>query len=868
MTSIYRALLRLYPHAFRTRYAADVLRAIDDRRAAAAAAGLLALARFHAGASLDLLTNAVGERLGRPGAAAHRAPRASRVVAFTQDAKFAARMLWRRPALSFFSAATLALGIAAIAAVVSLIDAVLIQPLPFPRPAEIVSIGGVVEGRPAGLSYENLRDAVDATRALSSSSPFFAQSVNLTGVAEPDRLRGGFVTSGFFDVVGVPPAVGRTFDAGADPPGGERVAVLTDQAWHVRFGGRDIVGQAIHLNNAPFTVIGIMPPDFDFPIDEVEVFLPFWTTSAGTARDNHNYFAVARLAPGATLEEANAEAAAVAANLERAYPETNRGRGLSVRPLKDALTGDMAAPLRLLAAMMLLMLLAAAANVAGLQLGDSAARGREIAVRAALGAGRFRIVRQLLLESLARTAVGAAAGIAAATAFVSVLAANAPPGVYGIEQSRIGPLTIAIVAIIALCAGIAAGLPSALQWTGDRGLARSGSGTRATPDARVSRLRTALVVCQVAVAAILLVAAGLTARSFSRLAAVDTGFDDSNLLTMEYRLPPNKYPSMPAQAQFHREVVERISAIPGVTVAASVRALPFSGNGNSSSYRLAAGGEPRTATINTISPGYFEALRIPLLAGRGFAPSEGGTPVVVVSRSLASRAWPGEGAIGRELYFDEAGIVARVIGVVGDVRHRDLTDADQGTVYTHQDQNAAVFNTLVVRTAGPPMALADAVRRTVWSVDPDQPVWKIRTLESLVTRSTATRLFLSQLVVFFGLSVAALSLLGLYGVVATTVAQRTREIGVRMALGAPRAGVLRLVLWAGLRPGLIGMVVGLGAAAAGAQVLRGVLFGITPREPVTFAAVAAALMVAALAACWVPARRALTLDPVHALRAD
>ena len=538
-----------------------------------------------------------------------------------------------------------------------------------------------------------------------------------------------------------------------------------------------------------------------------------------------------------------------------------------VRPLKDALTGDMAAPLQLLAAMMVLMLLAAAANVAGLQLGDGAAREREISVRAALGAGRFRIVRQLLLESLARTAVGAAAGTVAAAAFVSILSANAPPGVYGIERARIGPLTVAVVAVVALFAGIAAGLPSALQWTGG-GLARSGSGPRATPDTRVSRLRTALVVCQVAAAAVLLVAAGLTARSFSRLASVDTGFDDSNLLTMEYRLPPNKYPSMPAQAQFHREVVDRISAIPGVTVAGSVRALPFSGNGSRSPYRLSAGGEPRTATINAVSSRYFEALRIPLLAGRHFAASESGTPVVIVSQTLASRAWPGEDAVGRELYFDGAGIVARVIGVVGDVRHRDLTDADQGTVYTHQDQNAAVFNTLVVRTAGAPMALADAVRRAVWSVDPDQPVWKIRTLESLVTRSTAIRLFLSQLVVFFGLSVAALSLLGLYGVVAATVAQRTREIGVRVALGAPRAGVLRLVLWAGVRAGLIGMLVGLGAAAAGAQVLRGVLYGVAPRDPATFAVVAALLLVAALAACWVPARRALQLDPVHALRME
>jgi predicted permease len=336
---------------------------------------------------------------------------------------------------------------------------------------------------------------------------------------------------------------------------------------------------------------------------------------------------------------------------------------------------------------------------------------------------------------------------------------------------------------------------------------------------------------------------------------------------MEYRLPRNKYATPVAQSQFHQQVVDRVEAVPGVAVAASVRALPFSGNGNSSTYRLVGGGEARSASINAVSSRYFEALRIPLLAGRGFTASEAGTPVVV-SRALAQQAWPGLDPIGRHVHFDEVGITATVIGVVGDVRHQDLTDADEGTIYTHHEQNASVFNTLVVRTSGPPMALADTVRRAVWSIDPDQPVWKIRTLESLVARSTAPRLFLLQLVLFFGISVAALSLLGLYGVVASSIAQRTREIGVRVALGAPRTRVLRLVLWAGLRPGLIGLAVGLAGAAAGAQLLRGVLFGITPRDPVTFAGVTFLLLLATLAACWVPARRALRLDPVHALRGD
>ena len=315
-------------------------------------------------------------------------------------------------------------------------------------------------------------------------------------------------------------------------------------------------------------------------------------------------------------------------------------------------------------------------------------------------------------------------------------------------------------------------------------------------------------------------------------------------------------------------MLDRTSAIPGVEEAAAVRALPFSGNDSTASYRLAAHGESRQARINAISSGYFAAMRIPLLAGRTLRDTEPDAPVVVVSRALAEREWPGASPIGRQLHFDGVGIVATVIGVVGDVRHEALAEADAGTIYTHQDQNPSVFNTLIVRTAGAPLALADAVRRGVWAVDPDQPVWKIRTLESLVQGSIAVRQFLAQLAAFFGLSVAALALLGLYGVVAAGVAQRTKEIGVRLALGASRDRVLGLVLWTGVRPGVVGLVIGLTGAVAGTHVLQSVLFGIGPRDPLTFAGVAALMLAAVVAASWIPARRALSVDPVDALRVE
>ena len=471
-----------------------------------------------------------------------------------------------------------------------------------------------------------------------------------------------------------------------------------------------------------------------------------------------------------------------------------------------------------------------------------------------------------MIESVSRAFVGAVLGLAAAKAAVAFVVANAPANVYGIENARLAPLSIAVGAAAALLAGIAAGLPPALRWarSGEPGAATSGG--RSIGDVASSRIRGALVVSQVALAAVLLVAAGLTTRSFSNLVSMDVGFDPSDLLTMEYRLPVNRYASPASQAHFHRQALERIRSLPGVTAAAGVRALPFSGNDSSTSIHLTTNGPARQVSVNAVSDEYFATMRIPIVAGRVFRRTEGKAPIVVVSRTLADAAWPGEPAIGKSLYFDAVDLTATVIGVVGDVRHRGLANADPGTVYTFGGQNPALFNTLAVRTTGAPMALADDVRRAVWSVDPDQPVWKIRALQSLIERSVATRLFVVQLVGFFGLSAAALAVLGLYGVVTSSVAQRTREIGVRVALGATSTRVLRLVLWTGLRLGGLGIAVGLALAGAATNLMRSFLVGITAHDAVAFGAAASLLFAAMLLACLVPSARALRVDPVSALR--
>ena len=863
MTRLYRALLRLYPKRFRERYEKEIVRAFEDRRRATGGAGARVALRFYVSTLRDVVVNAFGERAGRRGPGPRDPGTSTLTASVVQDVRFAGRMLRRQSALTFFSAATFALGLGAVTTVVAVADAVLVQPLPFPSPGAIVAVRNLEDGRPTGVSLANLRDLRSASTTLAALTPFFAQSVNLTGVPEPDRVRGAFVASDFFKVVGTRPAIGQPFPAGADAPNGERVVVLSDGAWQRRFGGsRQIIGRQLMLNNAPFTVIGVMPPGFSFPIDSAEVFMPVWTSAAGIDRGNHNFLGVGRLADGASVRQASSELVSIAADLERTYPDVNRGRSAIVQPLKEVLAEGATSPLALLLAMAGIMLLAACGNVAGLELSATASRRGEITVRAALGADRGRLARQLLVESLARAALGAALGIAAACLAVKFLVVNAPMDVYGIERVTVRPAVIAIAALAAVLSGIAAGLPSVWQW------ARAGllSGSRTAGDAAVSRLRSGLVISQVALAAILLVAAGLTTRSVTRLSSVNPGFDTSRLLTMEYRLPRNKYATAVAQTAFHHEVIERIRSLPGVVGAAGIRALPFSGNGSTATFRLAAGAEPKEALLNAATGPYFETMRIPLLAGRLFEAADRDRMVIIVSRAFAERQWPDGKPLGRQVHFDGVNIIATVIGIVGDVHHRDLTARDSGTIYTLQAQNPGVFNTLVVRTSGDPLALAGTVRRAVWDVDADQPVWKIRTVTSLLDRSVATRRFLQQLVVFFGISAATLAVLGLYGVVAAGVTQRTREIGVRLALGATRAAVLRLVLWNGVRLGAGGVAVGLAAALGAANLLEGFLFGITPRDPATYAGAAAVLLIFALLACWLPGRRALRVDPALSLR--
>jgi len=803
-----------------------------------------------------------------------------------RNARFGARVLARTPAFTVVAVLTLALGIGANAAIFSVVNALLIRPLPLPDSDRLVFVTGVdKDGRQQYLSLPDFEDVRRQARLVEGLTAFVPQSVNLTGRAEPQRVRGGFVSDNFFDLIGVRPAVGRGFAAGVDDAeAAARVCVVQHETWQGLFGGdKALLGRTIVLNNEPFTVIGIMPQGFRFPFDEVEVWMPHHTwpvyrdqlsQGAVAQRSNGLVGPLARMRPGVRLEAARAELEAIAARLAAEYPEGGEKRGVAVRPLRDVVVSDVKQMVLVLLGAVGFVLLIAAANVANLMLARAAARGRELATRAALGAGRGRLVGELLTEAGLVWLAGGLGGLLLGWAGLQALVAGAPQELPGGIVPRLDAAVFGFTLAVTALTGALFGIIPALRFSSpDVASALHGGGRAGIEGGGRTRLRATLVVGQMALTLVLLVGAGLLVRSFARLAKVDVGFRSEGLLTLEYRLPQNKYPEGRQQWEVHRRIVERVREVPGVRQATLVRALPFSGNGGTAELEIVgqpAPEKPPRARANTADPAYFETMGIPLLRGRVFTDQDasGTPPVVVVSRKLAERHWPGADPVGRQVRFlgRKPPLVAEVIGVVGDTKQYGLDESDLGFVYGAQAQNPHIFNTLAVRTAGEPMQLATAVRAAVWSVDPEQPVWKVRTQQSLVERSKGTPRFLAQLMGGYAALALLLAAVGLYGVTSYSVTQRTREIGLRMALGAETADVLRIVLRRGLLLACLGLALGMAGALALGRVVQSLLFATSPADAVTLVAVAFLLLAVALVASYLPARRATRVDPTVALR--
>jgi predicted permease len=583
--------------------------------------------------------------------------------------------------------------------------------------------------------------------------------------------------------------------------------------------------------------------------------------------------AFGRHRPGVTLEQGQADLDALARSLAEAFPATNKDRGILSTNLHAWLTTGTSGQLGMVMALVIVLLVAACANVASLQVGALARRTPEIAVRLALGAGRPRILRQLITEQLVVAAIAGVAGLLLAAWMLPAAAASAPVLLFGLDRVALDGRVIAFTLVVTLAAGLAGGAIPAWRWTWRAATDALRSGGRTVGDRRATATRSVLVATQVALSMVLLVASGLLVKSYSGLLAIDPGFRGDRVVTMEYRLPANKYTTPAAQAAFHDAVVERVRAVPGVVRAAGARGVPLSGNGDTTTYttvKSAPGDPARPATLNTVTDDYFQTLGIPLVRGRFFdARDRAEAPLVaIVSERFAREAWPGEDPIGQTILITGSDRRPQVIGVVGDLRQFRITEEPQQAIYARNAQNPGLFMTVAAEVGGDgdPMAQVEAIRRAVWSVDADQPVWKERTLASLVVASTHGSRFLFITLAIFAVSSLLLVVAGLYGVVSQGVAQRSREIGVKMMLGADRAGILRQILGWGLRMTAIGLVIGLAGALGASQLLRGSLYQMSPLDAGPYLIAAFVLVAIALAACSMPARRASTIEPMDVLR--
>ncbi len=793
------------------------------------------------------------------------------------DFKFALRMLAKKPGFACVAIATLALGIGANTAIFSVIDAVLLRALPYHNADRLIDIFSIdPNGERDGLSVPELHALQTQMHSLEDLAGYQSQSVNITGGERPDRVRGSFVSANFFRVFNLTPRIGRTLNEGEDKPGAEHVAVVNEKLWRERLGGdTNLSNKKLLLNGEAYAVVGVISSDFKNPFDpDVEVWLSMANYPGNTGQQDSRFMIpMGHLKTGVSMRQAEVEAKTIASQLAAAYPKENAGRGIKIDFYRDFLVRNARSMLWLLFLAAGVILLIACANLANLLLARGLARQREIALRAALGANRSRLVRQLLSESVLLGLIGGVAGVLVAHWGLWALL-KLPQHFVGLENARVNGAVLFFALAISLLVGCIFGLIPALKLSKTDLQTALKEGERSSPDGMRWNGRVS-VVAQIALSILLLISSGLLVRSFDKLLRADPGFEEKSLFTLEYRLPRAKYQGTDSQWNFHRQVVEQVGRIPGVKSAALIRSLPFSGNSGSASIALLdreappRGREP-LVSYNIATPGFFRTFGVPLLRGRSFRDDDRtGSPfVLIVNRTMAQRFWPNQEAIGKQIKLLEDGTVGTVIGVVGDTKRDFLSDEPMPQLYSSYGQQPTYFATLVARTNVEPLSLSESVRQAIWKVDPDQPTWKIRTVEFLVQRSVADRKFVLALMAVFASLALLLTALGLYGVISYLVSQRTREIGIRMALGAQVRHVLTMILRQGVALISIGIATGLLAALLLTRLMAHLLFDVSPTDPPTYAAIVSLLGLVALVACYIPARRAARIDPVIALRAE
>jgi putative ABC transport system permease protein len=805
-----------------------------------------------------------------------------------QDVRYALRSLLKRPSFMLISVITLALGIGASTAIFSVVHAVLLRSLPYSSADQLVMVwedthqtGGRVDNV---INLGNFFDWKEQSHTFEDMAAFFDMSAKLTGDGDPEEVPSQIATPNLFSVLGVNPIMGRTFSPDDGKPNQPDVIVLSYALWQRRFGGDEhVVGRHLTLNNRDFTVIGVLPRDFTLHIAKTsmsskpaEIFRPWQVSSELRQRNGRFAMAVGRLKPGVALSEAQAEMNTIAARLEKAYPDFDTKVGTSLVPLRTQFTGEIRKALLILLGAVGFVLLIACANVANLLLARGVSRQKEFGVRAALGAGRTRIIRQLLTESLILAAVGGGFGLLLAWQGTDLLVSLSPPELFGPSRVGINLPVLLFTLGVSLLTGIIFGLVPAFETTRfdlheslKEGSKNIGGG------ARSHRLRGAFVAAEIALAFVLLIGAGLLIKSFRQLQSVNPGFDANNVLTMTVSVPGWKYDTDGKIISFFKQAVDQLRVLPDVAAVGAINTLPF--NGPHSGTHVEIEGRPKPPPGQQLSTGicvtdvnYFEAMKIPLKRGRLFTEQEAteARHVVIVNEAFVRKNFPGEDPIGKRvtIYMKDENPPTEIIGIVADTKHLALNGESEAMAYWPHPELAYSSMTFVIRTRGEAMKLAPAARNVIHTLDPQQPIREVATMDRLLSKSIASSRFNTVLLMVFALVALVLAAVGTYGVMSYAVTQRTHEFGIRMALGAGTGDVLRLVLRRGMALAIVGLMLGLVGAFALTRLLTSLLFEVKPTDAITFAVVSLSLTLVALLACYIPARRATKVSPLVALR--
>ena len=806
-----------------------------------------------------------------------------------QDLRYGSRMLWKQPGFTVVAVMALALGIGANTAIFSVVNAILLRPLNYRDSDRLVQLNHNypkldLKASVSAIGYSHYRDNCEAFEAIGAGTSW---PVNLTETGDPERLQGMAVTHTFLPTLGIEPARGRVFTPEEDQPGRDQVVVLSDGLWRRRFAGDpNILGNTIRLNGEQYTVIGIMPPSFQLGREfgqPIDLFTPIAFTQEQLNVNrwrNESLFVIARLKPGVTLESAQSELDTIAANVRQQYfgggdANDPSSWGLLVRSLREIVVGDIRPALLVLLAAVGFVLLIACANVANLLLARAALRHKEIAIRSALGAGRTRVIRQLLTESVLLAVIGGGLGLALAHFGMRALLSLNQDQIPRSHEINIDSMVLLFTAGVALLTGIIFGLFPALQTSKSDLHAVLKEGGRSGAARR--SVRGVFVVAEVALALVLLVGAGLLLKSFQKLQQVNPGFKPEHLLTMQISLPSTKYKDQTQIDSFFQQVLEKVKALPGIEAAGVCTSVPLSGFNSSGSFNI----EGRTVGPGEMSPWgnrwfagatYFQTMEIPLIKGRYFDDRDvrNAPQVAIIDETMERKFWPDGDSIGKRIGFqrDPQGnqIWREVVGVVGHVKHRGLEGESPVQYYIPHRQLPVNGVFLVARTAMEPTSATGAVRNSIQELDRELPVFRVTTMERMVAESMTQRRFAMTLLAVFAFVALTLASVGLYGVMSYSVTHRTNEIGIRMALGAKVIDVLKMVIGQGMRLSLIGVVIGIVAAFALTRVMRSLLFEVSATDPLTFVLVALVLAAVSLIACYVPARRATKVEPIEALR--